>query len=185
MPVIVRAAGAGSDHTTLAIPERQVLIAMDEAAEPYWAHILFFRVDAARWITCDPELQVSLDDLSAEVVVPLGPDQRFPTAGRPILAFDHLADGQLATIRLQASQLAEIHGVALGAALPATGAAPATSWYFADPAYSKFGEVVPHQVVGAPGLARLWGSVGLVQVDDGDGAMVTSIERLGDVDREK
>ena len=184
MPVVVRAVGVGSDHTTLPIPERQALIAMDEAAEPYWAHILFYRVEGARWITCDPELHVTLDDLTAEEVVPLGPDQRFPVAGRPILAFDLLNDAALATIRLQAAQLAEIHGVALGAVVPAAGAAPSTSWYFADPAYAKFGAIVPHQVVGAPALARLWGSVGLVQVDDGDGPMVTSVERLGEADRE-
>ena len=42
--VVVRANGEGSDHRTLDIPEKQVLIKMTEAPEKYWHHVLGVKI---------------------------------------------------------------------------------------------------------------------------------------------
>ena len=51
---------------TADVPERQVLISMDEEREGLWHHLLMQRLDGARWITCDPHLEVLVEDLSGE-----------------------------------------------------------------------------------------------------------------------
>ena len=56
MAVGVGDAGGFVDHTTLDIPERQALIAVDPPQPyPYYHVVLLDRVDASSWITADPE----------------------------------------------------------------------------------------------------------------------------------
>ena len=73
MPVILRAAPAdGHDTLTLDIVETQCLIRMDgEGAVHYWAHILLVRLRKALWITYDPNLDIVVDNLAQEEVVPV------------------------------------------------------------------------------------------------------------------
>ena len=106
----------------------------------------------------------------------MGSGQRFPDAGLPILTFEALSEAQMASLRTQAMQVAEIHGgAALGAASPAASAAV---WYFSDPAFSKFSQQVPLSLIGSDVTARIWGAAGLVQVDDSESASVTAMERV-------
>ena len=177
MPIVVPLEGVGADHTSPAIPERQALVRMAREAQTYWGHILLYRIAGAKWITCDPLLEVHVVDLSKERVIPIAAGQRYPLIARPVLAVDYLTGGELATVRAQALRFADIYGIVSDVAALQDGAS-FTAWYFSDPAYSDFAEEVSDALIGSPSLCRLWGSKGLVQVDDGAGPMVTTVELL-------
>ena len=173
---------ANVNHLSLSIPERQVLVRMEEEEEAYWCHILFFRLEGARWVTADPHLTVSVDDLQGEEVVPVVPGTVFPAAGRPLLAFGALSEIELVGLRLQASQLAEIHGVTVSASNAATASAV---WIYADTAHAQFGQEVALDLIGNVARTRLWGASALVQLLDAQAeTTVTFAERVMPADRE-
>ena len=68
MATVVVGAGAAphANHLTLDIPERQVLLRMDDTPQRYWQHLLMMRVAGSQWITCDPDGTVIVDDLGPE-----------------------------------------------------------------------------------------------------------------------
>ena len=87
---------ADEDGHTLAldVPEKQVLVYMEDAAEP-WQHRLLLRRlerDKPTWIVATPDKDVETIDLSAQPVRMLGRKQRLPEelidAG--VYAFDPL-----------------------------------------------------------------------------------------------
>ena len=152
--------GVGADHTSPAIPERQALVRMAREAQTYWGHILLYRIAGAKWITCDPLLEVHVVDLSKERVIPIAAGQRYPLIARPVLAVDYLTGGELATVRAQALRFADIYGIVSDVAALQDGAS-FTAWYFSDPAYSDFAEEVSDALVGSPfllvsGARRAW-----------------------------
>ena len=104
----VQAVGPSATTVTADVPERQVLIGMEEEAEIVWQLLLLQRLDGARWITCDPHLTVQVDDLSGEQVVQLARAGEFPAVGRPFLALPLLDDATLASVRAQGVTLAQI-----------------------------------------------------------------------------
>ena len=169
-------AGAGAGVVTVDAAEKQVLIGMEDEAETMWHHLLLQRLDGARWITCDPHMEVVVEDLTGERVVPLARNAAFPLQGRPFLALPVLTDAMLANVRAQATTLAEVHGVQVG--VPAESAA--TMWVHADTCHPLFGNEVPSTVVADPARTHLGGSVGIALVDshDGKGAAWTHIQRL-------
>ena len=160
MPIVVLANGPTAAAVGHDIPERQVLIGMDDAPQPYWLHILMIRLDAARWITVDPEGDVAVDDLSEEELIPVVRGGALPVAGRPFLVHDPLDEAALAALRARALALAEIHG-ATAAIAPLSGPA---GWYYADPALGTFGSEVPIALVADPLATKLAGAVGILRV---------------------
>ena len=177
IPVVVIAGrGLNHDHKTLDVPERQVLIKMDDEPQRYWQHLLLHRVQGSEWITCDPAGDVVVENLGGEEVVPLMRLSEFPQGGRPILAFPTLDDVMLASVRARAATLAEVHGIQLGS----PGESAATMWVHADTCHPLFGNEVPSTVVADPARTHLGGSVGIALVDshDGKGAAWTHIQRL-------
>ena len=139
MPTIVRVDGAQAAHCSLNIPERQVLLHMDGREEGYWSHILFHRVDCSRWITCEPNLSIQVEDLDCEEIIPIPADADMPQAGRPYLCFDMMDEPTLAGLRARAAQLAEVHGVftAVPVGLPSS-----FVWFFSDTFYLAFSPVL-------------------------------------------
>ena len=176
MPIVVPLEGEGANHTSLAIPECQDLVRMPGEAQTYWGHILLYRVAGAKWITCDPLLEVQVPDLSREKVIPMASGLRYPLVARPVLAIDYLTEGELATVKAQALRFANIYGIVTDVEGLMDGDS-STTWYLSDPAYLDFAEEVSDALVSLE-LSRLWGSKGLVQVDDGLGPMVTTVERM-------
>ena len=88
-PIAVGIGDAGShvDHTTLDIPEKQALVAVDPPQPyPYYHIILLDRVDSSTWIIADPEGTVEVLNMLDEQISPLGRNLKFPEAGRPFLA---------------------------------------------------------------------------------------------------
>ena len=177
MPALVGNVGANTAHLTLDIPERQVLIRMDDEAQDYWHHILVIRVAEARWVTCDPELHVAIDDLSGEEVIPLARAAAFPMEGRPYWAFSQLSEIELANIRTRGVALAEVHGVQLPLSGATTGP---NAWYYADTSLGCFGQEVPQHLLLDPSVTKTGGAVGIVKVDldDGRGAEWLLCERV-------
>ena len=66
MPRIVTLAGPNAALVTADVTEKQVLIAMEDEPETMWHHLLLQRLEGARWITCDPHLEVVVEDLAGE-----------------------------------------------------------------------------------------------------------------------
>ena len=129
MPVIVAGAGAHANHATMDVGERQVLIHMEGEPQTYWQHLLVHRLEGSRWITVDPQLTVSAEDLLGEEIIPLVRASAFPLAGRPFLCFDVLTDAALLGLRTRALALAEVHGMA-----PLLAPTPCPSaWLHSDP----------------------------------------------------
>ena len=161
MPVVVTAAGPTANTMSLDLPERQVLVGMQDENEGYWLHLLMVRLDQARWVTVDPMLDIAVDDLSGEELIPIARRSPFPAAGRPLLVHSPLDEATLTGLRVRAQAMAEIHGMP-GAGAPLAGAA---GWYHADTAQASFGEEVPVAQVADPGVTRFAGSVGLLKLE--------------------
>ena len=176
MPTRVLANGPSANHLTLDVGERQVLIAMEGEPENYWHHLLLVRIAESRWVTCDPSLTLTAEDLAGEEVVPLGRATTYPEAGRPILALNALDEQQMDGIRTRAAALAEVHGVMA----PEAPVAGPSVWLFADTSLAVFGQEVKLSLVTDPVTARIGGSVGIVQHDleDGRGADWVLMERV-------
>ena len=196
MPIAVNAAGAHRNHTTLDIPERQLLIGMQAAPQPYMHHILFIRLDVGRLVTADPDLDVAADSLHGEELIPLGrnaafrtvpPDvdicvsvERWPSGllaeGRPFYTFDHITEAELARLRARAAEVAAVLGTAVP---PIPGLPVGAVWVFSDPAHTLFSTEVPEGLIGDPLTLQVQGAVGLVAHDDGlAGAKWTHMERV-------
>ena len=174
--VIVNTVGAHRAHRCLDIAERQILIQMEGTAQPYHHHILFQKIDAARWVTLEAGGIISADDLSEEVMIPLVRGEQFPAEGKPCLAFESMTDVQLAGFRTRAAQYAEIMGVPTANLI--TGGGIDAVWLFADTAHPSFGQEVPESVLGQAALTRMEDSAGLVQVEENGVARWTAMERL-------
>ena len=185
MALVVIGAGAAphANHLTLDIPERQVLLRMDDTPQRYWHHLLMMRVSGSQWITCDPDGTVIVEDLGPEEIVPLTRASVFPVAGRPYLAFREQTEAEMAAIRARALALAEVHGVAI----PAPTAITSVMWVFADPSHPMFGHEVPAALVADGQSTRVGGSVGVVNYDaeDSRGAEWTHMERITRSDLQK
>ena len=110
MARIVTIAGPNAALVTADVTEKQVLIAMEDEPETMWHHLLLQRLEGARWITCDPHLEVVVEDLAGERVVPLVRNGPFQEVGRPFLSLPILDEVTLARVRNQAANLAEVHG---------------------------------------------------------------------------
>ena len=184
-PIVVGAAGAGVNFPTLDISEKQCLLFMEgvgPGVPQYEHHVLLCRVEGARWVTLDPQLVLSIDDLSAEhEVIPLSRGAPFPVAGRPILAIQSLTDLELSSYRARAIQMSDMLG---GGTLPAPASAD-SSWFFADTAHPRFADEVPAASLVDPRSLRSEGAVGLLKYDDGLGAKWTFVERLRRDDLDK
>ena len=161
MPVIVTGMGPTANTLSLDVPERQELVGMELEDEGYWLHLLMVRLDQARWITVDPNLDISVDDLSGEELIPITRRSTFPALGRPFLVHSPLDEATMTGLRVRSQAMAEIHGMPAAAA-PLVGAA---GWYHADTALASFGEEVPVARVADPGATRFAGSVGLLKLD--------------------
>ena len=159
-------AGAGAGVATADAAEKQVLIGMDGEAETMWHHLLLQRLDGARWITCDPHMEVVVEDLTGERVVPLARNAAFPLQGRPFLALPVLTDAMLANVRAQAMTLAEVHGAP---PVPVPAGAPTAVWLYSDTGHASFGQEVLPAKLGDPGAAVVRGSIGMIWRDPQDG----------------
>ena len=124
---------------SLDIPERQLLV--DYGAGEHHHRILYVHVNAAVWIVGTPTGDTYDEDLADNdglLSVPRrGPFPAVP--GNAFLFEDNITAPQLARIRENALAMAEI----LGAALPGAPAVAGAEWYFSDPAYEHFGDVIP------------------------------------------
>ena len=182
--IVVGAGGAAhANHLTLDVPEKQVLIRMDDTPQAYWQHLLLLRISGSQWITCDPEGTVVVEDLGSEEVIPLSRASAFPLTGRPFLAFSDQNEVQMAAIRARAATIAEVHGVAVAA----PSSAMAAMWVFADPSHPMFGHEVPAALVADAPSHRIGGSVGIAHYDANDtrGAEWTHTERIPRTDLQK
>ena len=177
MARIVTAAGPNAALVTADVAEKQVLIAMEDEPETMWHHMLLQRLDGARWITCDPHLEVVVEDLAGERVVPLVRNGPYPAVGRPFLGLPILDEVTLARVRNQAATLAEVHGAPPPP--PAPGSAAAI-WVFADPGRSTFAGEVPPQILSDPTRMVMRSSVGLALHDplDGQAPSWQAMERI-------
>jgi hypothetical protein len=97
MPVVVRKPPAApSIHTTLDVPETQVLVGYPQDPIPYHHRLLISHIAEARWVLCTPTGNVFEDDLAGEDVVPLTQSSQFPGSNfRNIFAFDHVGEDDL------------------------------------------------------------------------------------------
>ena len=68
MPVVATAAMAVMSHD---VAEKQVLIGMVGEPQGYWLHLLMLRLDSARWVTVDPHMEMVVEDLSGEELIPV------------------------------------------------------------------------------------------------------------------
>ena len=136
---------AGAAARTLAIPETQVLVEMEDGV--FSQHILLVKLEPGVWVTVDADGTVERTDLRECEVSPLLSDSAFPDEDRPFEIFDRaqVSDALLADWRGRARQLASVLGYDPTAA--AAGVGPDTAWFFADPALSTFGKEVPVALV--------------------------------------
>ena len=87
-PVIVpNAPGAGHDHQTLDVPERQVLEAFREDIFMHHARLRLIHIANAVWIVATPTLDVYSTDFAGEEVTPLRRASAFPLGERPYFTF--------------------------------------------------------------------------------------------------
>ena len=142
-------AGSHVNHTTLDVPEKQVLVAIDPPQPyPYYHLLLLDRVDAASWITADPEGKVEVLNMLAEQVIPLGRNVTFPDAGRPFLTFVHPSDLILAGLRAQSRQLLGIiKPQPVGGSSSSAGSSAESQWLFSDPSRLCFNLPVPNDLL--------------------------------------
>ena len=173
MPVVATAAMAVMSHD---VAEKQVLIRMEGEPQGYWLHLLMLRLDNARWVTVDPQMEMVVEDLSGEELIPVPRASPLPAAGRPYLVHDPIDEAGMIALRARAVALAEIHG---GAPLMAPLTGP-NSWFHADPSAASFGQEVPMATLSNPAATRIAGSVGLLRLDGltAESERWTHIERV-------
>ena len=176
MPVVVGLAGPAAATMSHDVAEKQVLTGMDGEAQAYWLHLLMLRLDNARWVTVDPNMDMAVEDLSGEELIPVARGMPLPAAGRPYLVHDAIGEGAMIALRARAVALADIHG---GAPLLAPLSGP-SSWYHADPSLANFGQEVPMAQLSDPASTRMAGSVGLLRKEGltADAAVWSHIERV-------
>ena len=178
--------GANKDYKTWDVTERQVLIEMTgPGRDRYHHYILFYRVEAAKWIILGPEGNLELYDLVADTVVVLMRATTFPEEGRPFLVLDKITESELGGWRARAAMLAEVHGVsavAVAASLTAAG----TAWRFGDTAHPQFGKTVAAEHFLDQRRIAVRGELGALQYDEGppNGWRWTAVElvRAGDLE---
>ena len=145
-PVVVpNAPGAGHDHQTLDVPERQVLEAFREDIFMHHARLLMIHIANAVWIVATPTLDVYSADFAGEEVTPLRRASAFPLGERPFFTFAILTADELLGLRQRAQALAAVLGVA-AAAIPAA-LATVHKWLFSDPAIVEFLTEVPTDLI--------------------------------------
>ena len=156
-------------------PERCVLIRMNglPGNALYEAHLLMGRISGARFVTLDTELELVVEDLEDEEIIPVVGGATYPTAGMPLYAFEVLNEAVLAPLRARARLLLEIHG-----ALPTAAAMAGASWVINDTAHQRFGQAVSAQTLGTPGCFISQTSYGLVFTD----SIWVSVEQVRDGD---
>ena len=146
MPTVVRAPPhASANHTTLDIPERQLLEFF--AGDQFQGHhrVLNASLGNGRWIVTSPTLDTYATDFSGAGVVPLTRNCPFPLQDRPYFTFDHLDMATLQRMRATAAALLAVMG---GTPQPPPKAAGA-EWFYADPAHERFSEAVEDYVLTA------------------------------------
>ena len=131
---------AGDAGRTLAIPNTQVLVEMEDSQ--YMHHILLLKLEAGVWIAVDAQGVVERPDLRELEVSPLLGDADFPAEDRPYTVFNRavVTDAMMSEWRGRARRLATVLG--FDSADTGPGAGPDTAWYFADPAVKVFGQEV-------------------------------------------
>ena len=131
-------------------------------------------------MSATPTLDVHVENLTEEAVIPLGGCCAFPADVRPIFIFDELDEEQLTGLRSRGAQLAEILGYPPAPAV----AHPEASWVYADPAFHLFGQnLVAADLEPAKFICR--GSVGLVLARGEEGERTwTMAQHVRDTDRE-
>ena len=78
MPVVVGLAGPAAATMSHDVAEKQVLTGMDGEAQAYWLHLLMLRLDNARWVTVDPNMDMAVEDLSGEELIPVARGMPLP-----------------------------------------------------------------------------------------------------------
>ncbi|CAK0872712.1 unnamed protein product, partial [Prorocentrum cordatum] len=152
---------------------KQVLIDFfdDENGLNWHARILLIPGGQGRWIVCSPTLAVQVADLSSHRIRILRRGEPIdPAYLREAFVFDEeLDEGELARIRAEAHELAEVAGFDLTGFRPAAGPAAAAenaTWRVADPVHRAFGEVVPLDALRDQEGCTLGDKVGWVTIDD-------------------
>ena len=188
MAVIVRDAGRFAAHTTLDVPEKQVLLILDppEGGVEYEHHVLLRRLDAARWVCLDTNLTVDAYNMNEEEqIIPLGRNSQFPIAGRPIRALDHVTADAMNAFRARAAQLADVLVGPMGGVAVATASSVVATWVFSDPAHPLFETPVPPEVLQSEDsfVGRKATGIVLARVDESAvEPRWTSAERVRDPD---
>ena len=140
------------------------MVRMKGTPDAYCLYILLIRLDATRWITASPVLNVTVDDVTGEEMTLVGRNAPLPLEGRPFLVHDRLDRVDLRALWARAFILAEIHGAAAPPP-PLTGPA---GWFCADTTQATCGMEVPAARVADPTLAKLAASVGILRLEDGN-----------------
>ena len=165
---MIRMLAAGQLAHVLPCAEKVVLMGIDGEAYAYELSFLMHRIDGARCVVGDADGQLTVDDLAAEEVILLALGMEYPAEGRPFLIRDAIGEAWLASLRVRARTLAELHGAVVPNQPGLTGA-PVT-WRFADTAHPKFGQEVTPSTMATPGGLVVEGSTGLVNELDVSGA---------------
>jgi hypothetical protein len=127
---------------SLDIPERQVLIFFAADATPWHHRVLITQIDGARWALATPDFDIEVVNLAAEHIRALGRNAPFPAGIGNVYGFDNpIEAADLASIRLEGRRLAEVLGAAPAAARGPAGPAD-TTWRYADPAHTRFGDEI-------------------------------------------
>ena len=130
-----------------------------------WHHrVLLMRVEGGKWIVVTPTGDIEVTNLAeAEDLVTLSRNAGFPPHCANYFGFGLAADADWSGYRLAARQLADVLGVDV-TPVPADEA----RWYYSDPAYEKFGEVVaPEKMMAGRSIIR--GTYALVEDEPEEG----------------
>ena len=177
--------GAGHDHTTLDVEERQVLQGYPADIFQYHARLLLLHISGALWIILTPTLDLYQEDFAGEDVVPLARAAQFPMNDRPYFTFEHLTEDTLNGLRRRAAGLAAILGVT-AASIPATIGA-GMRWIFADTSLAEFNQEVPDDLMqqGEPAVVIREGHALVSRVNPNDRAkrLWTVAEKVSDAER--
>ena len=179
MPVIVLADGPTAATTGLDITECQVLARMEGTPEAHCLHILLIRLDAARWISVNPVLDVTVDDWTGVELTLVGRNAVLPLEGRPFLVHDRLDRVGLRVPWSRAFVLAENLGATAAGPVARPLAGPA-GWFYADTSQASFGAEVPIAMVADPTSAKLAATVGVLRLGTDNWVHIERV-RLNDV----
>lgn len=128
---------------TLNFPDPQVLLHFPADPHFVWHHrLLLHKIGGGRWVCLSPDLELEVVDLSANRHLVLGRASSFPAHVLPdCYIFEELTRNEYE----RQKRLAKTTGSILDDAGPVDVAAQV--WIVSDPAASKFGQVVPSELL--------------------------------------